>query len=51
MLMPFFGLAASVGLALSLLRRARDVTIGVPILLAWQAAEGGHALRRAQQLR
>ncbi len=51
MLMPFFGLTASAGLALSLLRRARDITIGIPILLAWQAAEGGHALRRAQELR
>lgn len=51
MLMPLFGLTASAGLALSLLRRARDIAIGIPILLAWQAAEGGHALRRAQELR
>jgi glycosyltransferase 2 family protein len=51
LLMPLFGLTASAGLALSLLKRARDVTIGIPILLAWQASEGGHALRRAQQLR
>jgi putative membrane protein len=51
MLMPFFGLAASVGLALSLLKRARDITVGIPILLAWQAAEGEHALRRVQELR
>ena len=41
MLMPLFGLAAPVGIALSLLRRARDIAVGVPILLAWQAAEGG----------
>jgi putative membrane protein len=47
MLMPFFGLAAPVGLALSLLKRARDIAIGIPILLVWQAAEGGRALRRA----
>lgn len=51
MLMPFFGLTASAGLALSLLKRARDIAIGIPILLAWQATEGGHALRRAQELR
>jgi putative membrane protein len=50
MLMPFFGMTASAGLALSLLKRARDITIGIPILLAWQVAEGGHALRRAQEL-
>jgi hypothetical protein len=43
MLMPLFGLTASVGLALSLLKRARDIAIGVPILLVWQAAEGGRA--------
>jgi len=49
MLMPFFGLSASAGLALSLLKRARDITIGIPILLAWQAAEGRQALRRAQE--
>jgi len=47
MLMPFFGLAAPVGLALSLLKRARDIAIGIPILLVWQAAEGGRALRKA----
>jgi putative membrane protein len=46
MLMPLFGLAAPVGIALSLLRRARDIAMGIPILLAWQAAEGGRALSR-----
>jgi putative membrane protein len=44
MLAPFFGLTAQVGLAVSLLRRARDITIGVPVLLAWQAIEGERAL-------
>jgi putative membrane protein len=44
LLMPFFGLAAPVGLALSLLKRARDIAIGIPILLIWQAAEGRRAL-------
>ena len=43
MLMPFFGIAAPVGLALSLLKRARDITLGIPVLLTWQAAESGRA--------
>jgi glycosyltransferase 2 family protein len=34
-----FGLPAEVSLAVSLLRRARDVTVGVPILLTWQVLE------------
>jgi len=49
MLMPFFGLAAPVGLALSLLKRARDITIGIPILLTWQAAEGGRIFGRGRK--
>lgn len=53
MLMPLFGIAAPVGVALSLLRRARDISLGVPILLAWQAMEGRRALtkqRRSESL-
>ncbi|HEX4157546.1 MAG TPA: lysylphosphatidylglycerol synthase domain-containing protein [Rhizomicrobium sp.] len=42
---PLFGLAAPAALALSLLKRARDITLSIPILLAWQLAEGGHALK------
>lgn len=34
-----FGMPAPLSLALSLLRRARDIIIGGPALLAWQAAE------------
>jgi putative membrane protein len=45
-LAPVFGLPPQVGLAASLLRRARDVAVGVPVLLLWQAAEGRHALRK-----
>jgi putative membrane protein len=41
-----FGLSPEAALALSLLKRARDVAIGVPVLLAWQAIEGKRALRR-----
>lgn len=44
-LAPVFGLAAPVGVAISLLKRARDISLGVPILLTWQLAEGGHALK------
>ena len=35
----FFGQPAELTLAVSLLRRARDVALGVPILLVWQALE------------
>lgn len=45
-LMPLFGLGSDVGLAVSLLRRARDIVIGVPVLLAWQAFEGRAALTK-----
>ena len=45
-LMPLFGLGPEIGLAVSLLRRARDVVIGVPVLLVWQAMESRRALSR-----
>jgi hypothetical protein len=35
-----FGLTPEVALALSLVRRARDLVIGVPVLVAWQISEG-----------
>ncbi len=41
---PLFGVGAEFGLAVSLLKRARDIAVGVPILLVWQAAEGRRAL-------
>ena len=47
---PFFGLHADHALALSLLRRARDLVIGVPTLAVWQAREG-HALFRRRRAR
>lgn len=43
-LAPLFGLGPEAGLAVSLLRRARDLTIGVPALLLWQLVEA-HRLR------
>jgi putative membrane protein len=43
-LSPLFGVGADIGLAVSLLKRARDIAIGVPTLLIWQAVEGRRAL-------
>jgi putative membrane protein len=44
LLAPLFGLDPQAAIALSLLKRARDVTIGLPALLAWQAGEGRRLL-------
>jgi putative membrane protein len=41
-----FGLAPEMALALSLLKRARDLMIGLPVLGAWQLVEGGRLWRR-----
>ncbi len=41
-----FGLTPEMALALSLLKRARDLAIGLPALGAWQAVEGGRLWRR-----
>jgi putative membrane protein len=46
LLAPVFGLAPGVGLAVSLLRRARDIVVAVPVLLLWQAAEARRAARQ-----
>jgi len=43
MLMPLFGLSPGIGLAVSLLKRAREIAIGAPVLLIWQAVEGRRA--------
>lgn len=43
---PLFGVHASDALALSLLRRARDLVIGLPVLAIWQWREGRALLRR-----
>lgn len=47
-LAPLFGVGAEFGLGVSLLKRARDVALGVPILLIWQGLEGHRALARAR---
>jgi glycosyltransferase 2 family protein len=41
-----FGLTPEMALAISLLKRARDLVIGVPALGIWQAVEGGRLWRR-----
>ena len=46
LLCGLFGIAPEVALSLSLLKRARDLSLGVPALLAWQLMETGRAWRR-----
>jgi putative membrane protein len=41
-----FGLTPEMALAISLLKRARDLMIGLPALGTWQVAEGGRLWRR-----
>ena len=43
MLAPLFGLPAEMGVAVSLLKRAREIVLGVPALLYWQSVEGRKA--------
>jgi putative membrane protein len=43
-MMPLFGLPAEIGIAVSLLKRGREIAVGIPVLLSWQIAEGRHAL-------
>jgi len=46
-LAQLFGLPAEIGLAVSLLKRAREIVLGVPALIYWQAVESRTALRSA----
>lgn len=41
-----YGIGPEMALALSLLRRARDVVLGIPPLLTWQFIEGGRLWQR-----
>ncbi|HTW52625.1 MAG TPA: lysylphosphatidylglycerol synthase domain-containing protein [Stellaceae bacterium] len=41
-----FGLSPEMALALSFVKRARDLTIGLPVIALWQAVEGGRLMRR-----
>ena len=43
LLAPLFGLPAEMGVAVSLLKRAREIVLGVPALLYWQAVESRRA--------
>ena len=45
-----FGLTPEMALAISLLKRARDLVIGLPVLAVWQAVEGGRLWRRLAPL-
>jgi len=45
-LSPLFGIGAEFGLAVSVLKRARDLAMGIPILLIWQVLEGHRARSR-----
>lgn len=44
-----FGLTPEIALALSLLKRARDLVIGLPSIGLWQLFEGGRLLRRLRR--
>ena len=46
-LAPLFGVPAEAGLAVSLLQRARNLVVGIPVLLIWQAVEGKRAFAKA----
>lgn len=43
---PLFGLGPELSLAISLLKRARDLVLGVPALLVWQGLEGARLVSR-----
>jgi len=44
-LVPLFGLPPETGVAVSVLRRARDIAVGIPVLLAWQLIEARRMAR------
>lgn len=46
-----FGLSPETALALSLLKRARDLVIGLPAVGIWQVVEGGRLWRRGDKRR
>ncbi len=46
-LAPVFGFAPEIGLAVSLLRRARDFVVAVPVLIIWHMIETRRALRNS----
>jgi putative membrane protein len=44
-IMPLFGIGAEIGLAVSILKRARDIAVGAPVLLIWQFFETQRSLQ------
>jgi putative membrane protein len=44
---PLFGLGPEVAVALSLIKRARELAVGVPVLALWQALESRRLLARS----
>jgi putative membrane protein len=46
---PLFGLTLEMSLAVSILKRARELAIGLPALLIWQGLEGRRLILGAQQ--
>jgi hypothetical protein len=48
MFAPVLGVGPEIAIAISLLKRGRDVAIGIPVLLLWQTVEGRHALAAAR---
>jgi putative membrane protein len=48
LLAPLFGLDPASAVALSLLKRGRDLALGIPFLAIWQVGEGARLLRRRQ---
>jgi glycosyltransferase 2 family protein len=42
---PLFGIGAEIGLAVSILKRTRDIAVGIPILLVWQWSESRRFLQ------
>lgn len=49
LLAPMIGLAPADALALSLIKRARDLVIGAPALLIWQRVEAARAMAQKNQ--
>jgi putative membrane protein len=45
-----FGLSPQTALAVSLIKRGRDLVLGVPALLAWQSFEGRRLVRRPAEI-
>jgi uncharacterized membrane protein YbhN (UPF0104 family) len=41
-----FGIHPDVAIALSMVKRVRELVVGIPGLLVWQWSEGKHLLRR-----